>query len=166
MAGWEIPLLTDRAGRRDTCRPVAEGDFHPSLHLQNKGTRIREGSPEEEQQLAGHLLSLAPTEGACAEAGQLCELLVLLGHEPDARLLQQRMAALVAATQEVGQDLLAHPPRGMGLELPPGLLLPLLQHAAVAAALAAQPGLDLQQRVAAAAKAAAVSWKWDILREA
>ena len=64
----------------------------------------------------------------------------------------------------MGQDLLAHPPRGMGLELPPGLAPQ--QHGAVAAALAAQPGLGLQQRVAAAAKAAAVSWKWDILREA
>ena len=56
--------------------------------MQGKGTRIRQGSPEEEAALVSHIASLATTPRQCTEAGQLTELLVLLGHEGDARRLQ------------------------------------------------------------------------------
>ena len=47
--------------------------------MQDKGTRIRQGSPEEEKALGTHLLSLMPTPRHLTEAGQLAELLILLG---------------------------------------------------------------------------------------
>ena len=63
----------------------------------SKGARIRQGSPQEEAALAAHIRALAPGPAALAEAGQLAELLVLLQHEADARLLQAALADLVAA---------------------------------------------------------------------
>ena len=66
----------------------------------SKGARIRQGSPEEEAALAAHIAALAPTRAALAALGELSEVLVLLGHTQDARVLQAAMAALLAS-QEV-----------------------------------------------------------------
>lgn len=63
----------------------------------SKGTRIRQGSPQEEAALALHVSALAPSPEALRDAGQLAELLVLLGHARDASLLQAALSALAAA---------------------------------------------------------------------
>lgn len=47
--------------------------------LQDKKGRIRQGSPEEERALGQHITALAPSAKQLAEAGQLAELLTLLG---------------------------------------------------------------------------------------
>lgn len=44
-----------------------------------------------------HITALAPSAQALTEVGQLTELLVLLGHADDARVLQAAISALVAA---------------------------------------------------------------------
>ncbi|KAL6778833.1 hypothetical protein ACKKBF_B04435 [Auxenochlorella protothecoides x Auxenochlorella symbiontica] len=109
--------------------------------------RVRQGSPEEEDQLANHLLSQAPSAAFCAEMGQLAEFLVLLGHESDARRLQQAVGELVAACAATGAAILASPPPGMLAEGGQG------------------PSPQLALRVAAAeAEAKSVTWKWDVLR--
>lgn len=55
----------------------------------SKGTRIRQGAPDEDKALAAHVLELVPKDQLLSEAAQLCELLILLGHEADAGILQQ-----------------------------------------------------------------------------
>ena len=40
------------------------------LQGKSKSGRIRQGSPQEEQQLAEHLLGLAPHSALCAEVGE------------------------------------------------------------------------------------------------
>ena len=60
------------------------------MHAQAaKGPRIRQGGPGEDQALAKHLLGMQPQPAQLSDAAQLAELLVLLGHEGDARILQQ-----------------------------------------------------------------------------
>lgn len=125
-------------------------------------------------------LSLFPSFPAL-QAGQLAEALVLLGHETDARVLQQRLAALVAAQQAAAQDVLQHPPPTLALALSwpaqqaleaaaqqggPGAGRQGLA-AAVAGVVGQLPGPELQLRVARAEDALKSSrWKWDILRAA
>lgn len=60
----------------------------------SKGTRIRQGGPDEDKALAAHILELLPTQQLLTEAAQLCELLILLRHEADAGILQQVLAGL------------------------------------------------------------------------
>jgi hypothetical protein len=55
----------------------------------SKGTRIRQGGPDEDKALAAHVLELTPSPQLLTEAAQLCELLILLRHEGDAGILQQ-----------------------------------------------------------------------------
>jgi len=55
----------------------------------SKGTRIRQGGPDEDKALAAHMLELVPNNQLLSEAAQLCELLILLRHEADAGILQQ-----------------------------------------------------------------------------
>jgi elongator complex protein 1 len=55
----------------------------------SKGTRIRQGGPDEDKELAAHVLELTPKPQLLTEAAQLCELLILLRHEGDAGILQQ-----------------------------------------------------------------------------
>jgi hypothetical protein len=123
------------------------------------------------------------------QVGQLTEALVVLGHEADARLLQQRLGALAAEQQAAVQDVLASPPPALAMPLswqvrqaleaqqakqqgaggaaapggaPAGSLA-----SAVAAVLAAAPGPELQLKVAEAEAAAkGAHWKWDMLRTA
>ena len=136
------------------------------------GTKVRAGSPQEERQLAEHLLGLAPTGQACSQAGQLAELLVLLGHERDAAVLQRALAALAAEQAAAAADVLAHPPPGAGLALPrsvgEGLAARVGAQAAAAAAVELAASLPSQDLVAKAAAAEAgmkeARWKWDLLR--
>ncbi|KAL4420046.1 hypothetical protein ABPG77_007485 [Micractinium sp. CCAP 211/92] len=139
----------------------------------SKTNRIRAGSPQEEEHLSRHVLDLAPSAATCSEVGQLAELLVLLGHQSDAALLQQRLSKLVSEQAAAAADILAHPPPALALALPQQQVAALQAAAgpagaaAAAALLAALPGVELQQRVAAAAAAVREShWKWDVLREA
>lgn len=60
---------------------------------------IRAGSPQEEVALVEHLGKLAPTAAQLEEAGQLGELLILLGHFVDARTLQQELGKWLAQHQ-------------------------------------------------------------------
>ena len=64
----------------------------------SKGTRIRQGGPDEDKALAAHVLELLPSRQLLTEAAQLCEILIMLGHESDASILQQ-----------VGNSLPLHP---------------------------------------------------------
>ncbi|CAL5218701.1 g412 [Coccomyxa viridis] len=65
----------------------------------SKGTRIRQGAPDEDKALAAHVLELVPKDQLLSEAAQLCELLILLGHEADAAILQQAVSDHVAEAQ-------------------------------------------------------------------
>lgn len=114
--------------------------------------------------------------------GQLTEALVVLGHEADARLLQQRLAALAAAQGAAAADILQHPPPALALQLSwhaeqaleaaaagaAGGAGPSASGglaAAVAGVLAATPGAALQLQAAQAeATLKAARWKWDLLR--
>ena len=59
----------------------------------SRANRIRQGGPGEDKALAAHILELQPRKQQLAEAAQLCELLIMLGHEADARTLQQARPA-------------------------------------------------------------------------
>ena len=61
---------------------------HDALQA-SKGPRIKQGAPDEDAALAQHLLAMQPRLAQLQEIAQLAELLVLLGHEGDARVLQQ-----------------------------------------------------------------------------
>lgn len=118
------------------------------------------------------MLRLAPLAATCAAIGQLAQVLVLLGHAPDAALLQQRLAALAAAQAEAAADVMAHPPPALAMALPWPQQQALAASAgpavaaAVAASLAEMPGPELRQRVEAAEAAQrGAHWKWAILRE-
>lgn len=72
--------------------------------------RIKQGSANEEAALVAHLRSLAPVASVLAQAGQLAELLCLLGQFDDARTLQQHVGAWQASAVEaeaVVQDALS-----------------------------------------------------------
>lgn len=83
-----------------------------------KKNKVRQGSPEEEAQLAKHILSLLPLSDVCTETGQLLEFLVFIGHEDDAMMLQRSLKTLVDRQGEASKDILSHPPPGQSFELP------------------------------------------------
>lgn len=130
---------------------------------QKKKNKIQAGSANEELHLVQHIRSLAPLERHLTAAGRICEALVLLGHEADARTLQLQVtryidefqaadAALRADAQSEMRNLSAGPgpaPAGgvQNAAQQLGPLSPALQ-------LAATPGPTIPP----------VSWKWDILR--
>ena len=68
----------------------------------SKGTRIRQGGPDEDKALAAHILELLPSRQVLTEAAQLCETLILLGHESDAGILQQ--VGIFFASPPMAQD--------------------------------------------------------------
>jgi elongator complex protein 1 len=109
-----------------------------------KANRIRAGGAAEEVALADHIASLAPRPAALVCAGELAELLVLLGHEGDARTVQAALADLVAAQAAAAAHVAAHPPVVAGQQQQ--------QQAG------SQPGRP------AAAAASDARWKWDLLR--
>jgi elongator complex protein 1 len=139
----------------------------------SKSSKVRQGSPEEEAQLGRHVLSLAPLPNLCTEVGQLVEVLVMLGHEEDAVLLHRSLKTLIDAHTAAVEDLLAHPPLGLSLDIG----MPAKEKAfeigggmaaviALEAAVAVVPGAELQKRAAEIEIATkATHWKWDILRD-
>ncbi|GFR43049.1 hypothetical protein Agub_g4055, partial [Astrephomene gubernaculifera] len=112
--------------------------------LQKAGTRIRAGSPLEEASLVSHVHSLAPRPAVLEEAGQLGELLVLLGHAGDAALLQRAVAGWQAAYQEVRSDISAHP---VPLEGP------------------GHVREEMERLLRPPAESGGVAWKWEVLRD-
>eukprot|EP00884_Botryococcus_braunii_P015718 jgi/Botrbrau1/282/Bobra.0022s0250.1 len=75
-----------------------------------KGGRIRQGSPGEEMALAAHIRGLVPEARTLLAAGHLAEALVMLGHESDARSLQQYMSGLVEVSGAAAAYVDGHPP--------------------------------------------------------
>ena len=106
--------------------------------MQNKkGPRIRQGSPQEEEALVSHILSLAPTVQTCSEVGQLTEMLIFLGHEADAHKLQALLSEVLMKQQAAAER------AGSQGAQPKGIV-------------------EAVQKQSSAPKA--VDWKWDILR--
>lgn len=137
--------------------------------------KIRHGSPEEEAQLALHVLSLSPLPELCAEVGQLTELLVMLGHAADAELLQRKLKLLIDSQAEAARDVVNNPSPGQGLVIPDaakrmalaaaGLAGPAAMRALETAARAVA-GPEVQRRAAEAEAALrGVHWKWEVLRD-
>ncbi|KAK9849951.1 hypothetical protein WJX84_009719 [Apatococcus fuscideae] len=98
-----------------TGRPASTvGGRKPQRNRQkaNKRMKIKQGSPHEQVALAHHITSLAMSAEDCASIGQLTELLILLGHQQDAQLLQQRLSQLMAEQSEAAAWVAANPPSG------------------------------------------------------
>jgi hypothetical protein len=113
--------------------------------------------PGEEAALEQLLLGLGPPQHTLEEAGQLCELLVMLGHSADAAKLQQRVGAWQAAAAEAAQAVAAGRAGAAAQQAQQaGGGVSAAQPPAAAAAAAAAAG---------AATAAVVHWKWDVLRQ-
>ena len=72
---------------------------------------LRAGGAHEEEGLATLLVSLRPSDDALSSAGQLSELLVMLGHEQDAAALQVAMAELASSSSAAGDFVAASPPK-------------------------------------------------------
>lgn len=136
-----------------------------------KKNKIRRGSPEEEDQLVRHLLTLLPKANACEECGQLAEFLVYIGHEDDAARLQASLKALIDKASAAADDVLAVPPPGSQMVLPyavregifdeagPATLLRVDHHVATVAD--AELQVHVQEGKTAMSQA---GWKWEMLR--
>jgi hypothetical protein len=120
--------------------------------------KIKAGSPEEEEGLREHLAGLGPPRHALEEAGQLTELLCVLGHVDDAQKLQSAVAAWQSGHAEAVREMAkADAAEGAG------------GAAAGAPAPAGGQGQRQQQQrkqQQQPAAAAEVAWKWDVLRDA
>ena len=140
---------------------------------QKKGKKkIRQGSPEEEAQLAGYILTLVPLPSLCTEIGQLSELLVLIGHEDDAAILQSTLKTLIDTQGEASADILQNPPPGESLELPEALRQVVFDTAGIRGlstleqAASNTPSPSLQYKVQEAESSMkSVTWKWELLRD-
>lgn len=113
-----------------------------------KGGKIRQGSPQEEASLGEHIGKLAPSRGQLEEAGQLCELLILLEHFEDARTLQQEMGRWLALHQEAALDISNNPLPASGQRAPNGGPATMPTADATKGTTTAQP-----------------EWKWAVLRD-
>lgn len=122
-------------------RPAMRGGGSKKKKKPSKPSkRLRAGGDAEEAGLADLITSLAPKPALLTASGELTEMLILLGHEPDARLIQAALADLVSAQAAAADHLKAHPPAAV-----PG---------AAAGGAAAAP----------APTATGPRWKWDLLR--
>ena len=137
-----------------------------------KKNRIRQGSPEEEAQLAHHILSLLPLPSVCTETGQLTEFLIFIGHEDDASVLQKALKALIDLQSEASADIISNPPPGKSLELPYSIREDIFNRAGLHAltivedSLLKQASSELQIQVKEAeASMKATNWKWELLRD-
>ncbi|KAI8469194.1 MAG: IKI3 family-domain-containing protein [Monoraphidium minutum] len=115
------------------------------------GRKIKAGSPEEERALREHLAGLGPPDHSLEEAGQITELLCVLGHAEDGRRLQQAVAAWQAEHAAAAGELAA-----MDAE----------DAAAAGGGQQQQHHQQQQQKQQKQAAAAAAGWKWDIFRAA
>lgn len=137
-----------------------------------KKNKIRRGSPEEEDQLVRHLLTLLPKANVCEECGQLAEFLVYIGHEDDATRLQASLKALIDTASAALDDVLAFPPPGRKMVLPyavregifddvgPATLLRVDHH--VASVAEAELQVQVQEGKTAMSHN---GWKWEMLRK-
>ena len=98
---------------------------------------LRAGGAHEEEGLAALLVYLRPSDDALSSAGQLSELLVMLGHEQDAAALQVAMAELASSSSAAGEFVAASPPKVVESETK-----------------------DKEKKK----KGVAPQWKWDVLR--
>jgi elongator complex protein 1 len=136
-----------------------------------KKNKIRRGGPEEENQLARHILTLLPQANICEECGQLAEFLVYIGHEDDAFKLQNSLKILTDKATKAAEDIVSHPPPGRTMELPyhvrEGIFNSLGPAALIqvdrAVATVAEPALQVQVETGKSNMRDA-SWKWEILR--
>ena len=110
----------------------------------NKRSSLRAGSPTEERDLSLHVLALAPLPKTLEEIGELLELLVLLGHESDARTLQRVVGECVETYAA------AHVDAEKSLK--------------ELKAIAKAQGEPLEPFEPKDANAAATEWKWSLLR--
>ncbi len=83
---------------------IRQGETHlPPLRVQHVlqwvFDTLSSGGPREEASLVDLLSKLCPSDDVLKEAGQLCEMLVFLGHFGDARTLQRHVAKWSAAHQ-------------------------------------------------------------------
>lgn len=136
-----------------------------------KKSKIRRGSPEEEDQLTRHLLTLLPKANICEECGQLTEFLVYIGHEDDAVRLQASLKGLIDRATAAADDVLAFPPPGRKMFLPyavregifdeagPATLLRVDHH--VASVADAELQVQVQEGKTAMSQ---TGWKWEMLR--
>jgi len=137
-----------------------------------KKNKVRQGSPEEEAQLAKYIISLSPLPEVCTETGQLSEFLVFIGHEDDATILQRSLKKLIDSQEEAAKDILANPPPGQSFELPYETREQIFNKAGlqilntVDAFLSRQPDPDLQIQIKEAETSMRnVHWKWELLRD-
>ncbi len=171
------PGGSNRVGGGSSSASVTTVGGRRSSKKKNKGksksSKVRQGSPEEEAQLGRHVLSLAPLPNLCTEVGQLVEVLVVLGHEEDASTLHRSLKALIDTHTAAVEDLLAHPPLGLSLDIGIAAKEKAYQTGggiaavvALEAAVAEVPGAELQKKAAEVEIAMkATHWKWDILRD-
>lgn len=111
----------------------------------NKGSKgLRAGSPTEERDLALHVAALAPMDKTLEEIGELLELLVLFGHESDARALQRVVGECVDAYATANKDA-----ETSLKEL---------------AELAREKGEPTEAYQHGASRQTALEWKWSLLR--
>lgn len=137
-----------------------------------KKTKIRQGSPEEEAQLAQHILSLLPLPSVCTETGQLSEFLVFIGHEDDAAVLQRALKELIDQQSQACADILSHPPPGKSFDLPDSIREIVFNHAGMrglhsvdqAMLQIASPDLQINVKEGEASMKS-VHWKWELLRD-
>ncbi|GBF99867.1 hypothetical protein Rsub_12507 [Raphidocelis subcapitata] len=126
---------------------------------QRGSRKVKAGSPEEEAALREHLAGLGPPRHALEEAGQLTELLCVLGHAEDAQKLQSAVAAWQSGHAEAVREM-AEAEAAEAAE----------EEGAAAAAAGQQQQWQRQRRQqqqpSPAAAAAEVAWKWDVLRDA
>jgi len=107
---------------------------------------LRAGGEHEEEGLATLLLSLKPSDDALSSAGQLAELLVMLGHEQDAAALQVALAELVSSSSAATDFVSSNPPKVVESE-------------------AEQRKREKEEsKKKKKNTAAAPQWKWDLLR--
>lgn len=141
-------------------------------HKKKKKNKVRQGSPEEEAQLAKYILSLLPLPEVCTETGQLSEFLVFIGHEDDAAVLQRSLKTLIDNQAEAAKDILSHPPPGQSFELPYEVReqifnkagLQILNTVDASIASEACPELQIQIKESETSMRNA-HWKWELLRD-
>jgi hypothetical protein len=122
--------------------------------------KVKAGSPQEEAALRLHLAGLGPQGHSLEEAGQLGELLCMLGHLDDAQKLQRALAAWQAAHAEASGEAAAM----AAADAAAGAALPGAGGGGAGGA-AQQPGGGQQQQQQQQQQPG-VTWKWDVLRAA
>jgi hypothetical protein len=121
---------------------------HKKIRKGSASRKIKQGSPEEERALSEHLANLGPPEHALVEAGQITELLCVLGHVDDAQRLQFEVGAWQAEHAAAAGQLAA-----MAAE----------EQAVNSSDMLQQQQLQQQQQPQPQ-QLQKVSWKWDVLR--